>query len=226
MWTAVAEQLLAQRRVDAVGADHDVGAEPRAVGQMQRDTLGRLGKGGSPRAEPDGHRVVAQDRLGQGAMEIAAVHHPVGCAIMLDRAGAEVEQIPGLARAEQPDFLAGRLGHDAPHDVVEPERDQHPRPVGAELQAGAELAKLGCLLDDADIEAAPPARQRGDQPGDAGASDQNVLDCHATCGADPNEGSRLGYDYRKIRRMNRGFGARQRPRRLERRKVEVPAGAS
>ena len=104
-------------------------------------------------------------------MQIAAMDRDVGEAVAGDRLGAKVEQLPGLAGVPQPDFLAGRNHLHRGEIVLEPERMQHPRAVGADLDAGADLAQFFGLLVDRDIDATPQQRQRGSEPPDAAPDD-------------------------------------------------------
>ena len=52
---------------------------------------------------------------------------------------------------------------------------QHARAVGADLHAGADLAQLGRLLVDLDLDAAPQQGERAGQPADAGADDDDRI---------------------------------------------------
>ncbi len=70
--------------------------------------------------------------------------------------------------------MAIRLEGDRLERLVEAEGDQHPHGVGAELDAGADLAKLIRLLIDGDVEAALP---QGDRGGEAAKPASHDCDC-------------------------------------------------
>ena len=125
--------------------------------------------------EMDRVRPLAPDRVEQHGVQIAAVEHHVGKAVALDRDRAEIEQLPGLAGAPEPDLLAGDDDAEPLGRRAEPQRIEHAGAVRADLDAGAELLQLGRLLIDIDADALPDQRQRRGQSADAGADDGNVL---------------------------------------------------
>ena len=125
--------------------------------------------------EMDRVRLLAADRIEQHGMQIAAVKHHVGKSVALDRDRAEIEQLPGLAGAPEPDFLAGDDDAEPLRRLAEAQRIEHARAVGADLHAGAELLELRRLLVDVDADALPDQRQRGGQAADAGADDRNRI---------------------------------------------------
>ena len=168
------EQVRAQARVHAVGADHDVAGNAPAVLELEHDAIAPVGAGDAARAQVDGARLGALHRLPQHAMEIAAMHHPVGRAEALERIAAEVEQRPGLAGAPEPDLLGRRLRHHLAHGRAEAQRDQDARAIRSELDAGADFAQLVGLLEHLDVEAALQQRQRRGQAAEAGAGDQDA----------------------------------------------------
>ena len=114
-------------------------------------------------------RPLAPDRVEQHGMQVAAVEHHVGKAVALDRDRAEIEQLPGLAGAPEPDFLAGDDDAERSSRFAEAERIEHARAVRADLHPGAELLQLRRLLIDIDAEALPDQRQRRGQSADAAA---------------------------------------------------------
>ena len=132
--------------------------------------------------EMDRVRPLAADRVEQHGVQIAAVEHHVGKAVALDRDRAEIEQLPGLAGAPEPDLLAGDDDAEPLGRLAEAQRIEHARAVRADLHAGAELLQLGRLLIDIDADALPDQRQRRGQAADAGADDGNVLVCHGAIG--------------------------------------------
>src|SRR5204862_4961506 len=98
-------------------------------------------------------------------------------AVAFDRDRAEIEQLPGLASAPEPNLLAGDDNAEPLSLRPEPQRVEHSRAVRADLHAGAELLQLRRLLIDIDADALPDQRQRRGQSPDAGADDCNVLVC-------------------------------------------------
>ncbi len=75
--------------------------------ELDGDGILVLRDAGAFAIEVDRVRPLAADRVEQHGMQVAAVEHHVGKAIALDRDRAEIEQLPGLAGAPEPDFLAG-----------------------------------------------------------------------------------------------------------------------
>ena len=59
--------------------------------------------------------------------------------------------------------------------VLQAERMQHARAVGADLHAGADLAQFARLLVDLDLDPAPDQRERAGEPADAAADDEDVV---------------------------------------------------
>jgi len=69
----------------------------------------------------------------------------------------------------------GRRPHaDAIHRGLEPEADQQARGVGADLDAGPDLADAGRLLVDVHVEAGLQEMQGGSQAADAAAYDDDA----------------------------------------------------
>src|SRR5712692_5458358 len=122
--------------------------------------------------------LLAAHGVAEHAQKIRPVHREVGKAVARDRFGAEIEQLPGLARAPQPHFLAGRLARQRLERLADAERVEHARAVGAQLQAGADFAQLRCLLVDVDIEALVEQRERRREATDAAARDEDVRSAH------------------------------------------------
>ena len=126
-------------------------------------------------AEPDRVRPLAADGVGERRLQIAAMHEDVRRAVALLRDRAEVEGRPGLAGVPQPRRLAGGEELRRCERVLQAERMQHARAVGADLHAGADLAQLMRLLVDFDLDPAPDQRQRAGEPADAAADDEDVV---------------------------------------------------
>src|SRR5437868_1153100 len=83
--------------------------EPFSVQDSTRQSRSTIVKTGAARIEPDRIRFQGAHRIDQDSMQVGAVDHEIGRAVARDRLAAEVEQLPGLARIPEPDFLAGRL---------------------------------------------------------------------------------------------------------------------
>src|SRR5882762_7961708 len=122
----------------------------------------------------DGVRLFPPYGLGQHAEEIRPIHGEVGIPVALDRDGAEIEQLPGLAGAPEPDFLAGRLAGKRFELVADAQLMKHARAVRGELQSGAHFLQLRGLFVDVDVAAAPEQRERRREPADAAAGNQNT----------------------------------------------------
>src|SRR6266850_4862316 len=122
----------------------------------------------------DGVRLFPPYGLGQHAEEIRPIHGEVGIPVALDRDGAEIEQLPGLAGAPEPDFLAGRLAGKQFKLVANAQLMKRARAVRSELQSGAHFLQLRRLLIDLDVAAAPEQRERRREPADAAAGNQDT----------------------------------------------------
>jgi len=105
-------------------------------------------------------------------LQVAAMDHPVRRAVALRR----------RAERDADDFAAGpadqhaqcrRRGDVPPQSLAETEIDQGARGVGRELDAGAGFFKPLRLLQDDDAETAARQRQRGGEPANTGAGDDN-----------------------------------------------------
>jgi len=171
----IADQVLADHRLDAVGADHRVGLVAVAFGVGDFDAFfvlfdaGDLGRG----AKAD-QRVLLH-RFQDGQMDVGAVDHGVGAAETLAEGGAGVDA-HHFARVD-------RVHHD---DVVgedralarrgaHAQRIERGEGVGAELDAGADLADVRGLLQQLHRDALARQRQRRGQAADAAAHDDDGL---------------------------------------------------
>ena len=96
----------------AVGADQRVAADALAIGERERDAVTVIREADATRIEPDRVPASARSPPRSARVQVGAMHHEVRRAVARDRLGAEIEQLPGLARVPQPDLLAGRLAPD------------------------------------------------------------------------------------------------------------------
>src|SRR5687768_279828 len=106
-------------------------------------------------------------------MQVIAVDRDVGEAVLRHRQRAKIEKLPRLAGVPQADLFAAGLAGDVHDLLLEAEREQDARSVGADLDAGADLAKLGRLLEDLHVEPLPQEPQRRCQPADATPNDRD-----------------------------------------------------
>jgi hypothetical protein len=108
-------------------------------------------------------------------VQIGAMQHEMRRAKALDVLVAEIEPVPGLARAPVPQLAT--LGPDL-HPAerrFQAEREQDARAVGADLDAGADLPELARLLVDLDVDAAREQGERRGQATDARADHDDLL---------------------------------------------------
>src|SRR5262249_14398995 len=102
-----AEHRKASARLDPVGTNDDGSGGGLAVFECDRDAASILGDVDALASEMDRIRALKPDRLEQRHVQVAAMEHHIGKAVALDRHRAEVEQLPGLTGAPEPDLLAG-----------------------------------------------------------------------------------------------------------------------
>ncbi len=172
-----AEQLFADDRMDTVSADQRIAGDALAVRKTQRDASSVIVEAGAARIEPDRIGLDRAHRIDQHLVQVGAMDHEIGRAVARDRLGAEIEQLPGLARVPEPDLLAGRLAPDLAQRALQPEREQHARAVRRNLHARAKLGEPRRLLVDLDVVAVAQQCERGREPADTRADDQ---DAHST----------------------------------------------
>ncbi len=191
------------------------------------------------RVQVDGVALFAAHGVAEYAQEIGPVHREVGKAVAGDRFGAEIEQLPRLARAPQPHFLAGRLARQRFQRLADAERVEHARAVGAQLQAGADFAQLRCLLVDVDIEALVEQRERRREAADAAAGNEDMRNAHhpdaghlpggpQTACAPPGRTRRATFSARQARPARTGCPGRRwrRKCRARRRSCRQPRSAA
>ena len=91
-------------------------------------------------------------------MQVAAMEHHEGRAVTLDALRAEIEKIPYLPRAPEPDFLAGDDDANILNLGTEPQRIENFRPVRRDLHTRPKFLQLGRLLIDGNVDAMPQQR--------------------------------------------------------------------
>ena len=79
------EQRRAHRRADAVGADRERAFDGFTVLERHRDAAVALRQRRKTAAEPDRIGPLAADRIGEGGVQVAAVHEDVRRAVALLR---------------------------------------------------------------------------------------------------------------------------------------------
>ena len=169
-----AEKHLAGERVNAVGADERIATHLCPIRELQPHAFSVLAESQAGRSEVDCSRLLAPYRIRQYGEQIGPIHGEVGIPVALDRDGAEIEQLPGLAGTPEPDFLAGRLAGKQFKLVADAQLMKHARAVRSELQSGAHFLQLRRLFIDVDVAAAPEQRERRGEPADPAAGNQNT----------------------------------------------------
>jgi hypothetical protein len=163
-----AEQQFADERVDAVGAHYHLGLDAGAVSEGCLDVVAVVDQVGELVTEMD---PVAGQRPGQGGEQVGPVDlvlgEPEGG---LQRSGQRGAQ-QGAAVVPAP-LMPGRRLHASPGQLLgQPEPMQHPGGVGAEVDAGTDLAQHRRLLVHLDVNARLQQRQGGAEAADAAADD-------------------------------------------------------
>lgn len=153
----------------SIGTDEDV-APHFTVFQMESDAARILREARAFRTQAD----PVAERRGEHVQQVWTVDGEVRIAIALDRDLAEVEELPGLARVPQADFLARGLAGKRLERLADAKRVERACAVGTELQAGADFPQLRRLLVDLDLAALAQCRERGREPADAGTGDENL----------------------------------------------------
>ncbi|MNT32959.1 hypothetical protein D3C72_1688650 [compost metagenome] len=161
-----AQQRLADARVDAVRADHDVGLFDRAVGEAQLHHVALVGDAFQLLVE---EQRVGSHGVGQQLVEIAAVHGQVAGAVVPLRvvaqrdlrdhfAGQAVAAVPVVGVAAH--VVERVLDADAPHDL------HH---VGPHVDACSQARERRCLFIQPDLEAGSLQQGGRGRPSESGA---------------------------------------------------------
>ena len=167
------KQTFANLRVNPVRAD-DIRGTHRFPGIEAHHCVPlERGDAGAALAQMDGVRLQSADRVRQHCVQVGAVKHHVGRAVALSRDRAQLEPVPGLARAPVTNLSPRGKHLDAVQRCLETERVENPGAVCADLNAGADLSQLRRLLIHVDIEPLPQKRQCRSQAADAGPDDGN-----------------------------------------------------
>jgi hypothetical protein len=166
----------AQAGPQPVGAhERDPGLDRGAAAQAQRraHAVGMQDEILDPRAEPKRDIGVRAHRVDQRRLQVAAMDRPVRRAVARFD-GLPERDVCKVAAAHGHD--RDRVGRDGEisQPVLQPEREQHARGVGRELDAGPDIGEGFGLLQERDAEARLRERQRRGQSADAGACDDDV----------------------------------------------------
>ncbi len=175
----VAEQAAADLGMYPVGADDELCPHAAPIDEAQADAVPVLLQARQLGAEHDGVRLRGAHSLGQDPVQVMPVQGQIGKAIERHRRRSRVEGLPRLARVPQADDLLGGNHRHPHHLALQTEVEEHRGPVGAELQAGSDLAQFRRLLVDGDV--TPPAdqRQSGGQAAQPGPDDGDAAKAHA-----------------------------------------------
>src|SRR6267378_1052697 len=173
-----AEKRLPDARVDAVGADERVAPRLGPIGEAQPYMFAVLAQAAALCTQVDGVGLFPLHRARQHAEEIGPIHGEVRIPVALDRDGTEIEQLPGLAAAPEPHFLAGRLAGERLELLADAQLMKHARAVRSELQSGAHFLQLRRLFVDLDVAAAFQQRERRGKPADPAPGNQNTRPHH------------------------------------------------
>ena len=146
----LAEQLLADHRVDAVGGDQHMAVQVVAVFHMHGDAVVVLGEAGAVHPEP--HRLGGQgvgENLDQvGAVDVVQRRAPALRAFLAQRRHVQQLAVADITHVER--LRDHRLGR---HGLLQTELAQHHRTVAGDLDAGADLGKLRGLFNDGRVDA-------------------------------------------------------------------------
>src|SRR5215470_5674988 len=163
-----AEQQMAHTRMDAVGADHKVGLGGTAVLEARDNARLVLDQIDEPVSDMNALlRYGGTQELG----EIAAVEVIVGRPEGRFDLGAERRALQGAAVVPAALVHGERPHTHFVHCRLESEANEQARGIGADLDAGADLADPRRLLVDLDVEAGLQEVQGGGEPAEAAADD-------------------------------------------------------
>src|SRR6185437_1865379 len=112
-------------------------------------------------------------RLTQHLLQIGAMHRVMRRAVAR-AGGAEILHAPALVAVPDAQIDLAGDDTDAIELFAEAELAQHARAVGGDLDAGAELAERRRLIEDRNRIAAAQQSERGGEPANARANDENT----------------------------------------------------
>ncbi len=159
------DDKVAHQRVDAVGADHRIGARARAVGEGEIDLAGGVVDSGELLAEMD---AVGGNGRGERVVQIGAVHAEIGRAKQAFRHRQLARHHAGVPDAVE---VRVRREGDAAQALLDADAAQHLHRVRHHLNARADAREARRLLVDLRRDA-DPAQRRGDgEPAHVGADD-------------------------------------------------------
>ena len=163
-----AEQRGAHVRVDAVGADQHVDVGDRAVVERDLDTVAVVSEAPEPVADMQALRRQGTHQRGQ---QVGAVGLVMREAERLDHHVPErrAQQRPPVVPAA---LVEGQRAHAHTRQVVaQAQAVEDARGVGADLDAGADLAERVRALVDVDVEPGLEQGQRRSETADAASDD-------------------------------------------------------
>src|SRR5215470_10898125 len=129
---------------------------------------------GAMRLERD--QIVILARAQQRAMDVGAMRHRVGILKALRKALVRKRNADDrLAREGTAHLHGGRTVSVGEHRILQSDLVKRPENIGAELDAGADLAELRGLLKNANRKALHGQGIARGEPADAAASDENGL---------------------------------------------------
>src|SRR5690606_23191244 len=185
---AVADQLRPYRRVDAVGADQGAALDRAAIGEQGRGAAAVLAVAGDPGM---GTQFDQFARLAGGqhrAVQVRPVDHGVRVAEAFSKGLVQgyVADLFAAERIHEPQLVdvdrAG-TGRVAEAEVVEAVES-----IGAELDAGADLAEAARLLEHDAAPARAGQAEGAGQAADAAAGDHEGAISHACSSCAPCRG--------------------------------------
>ncbi len=177
---------LAHAAVYAVGADHHVGFGRGAVLEARDHALALLLDADQTVA---GMRALPGQRRSQQRCEIAAMEMIVGRAERRLDLRSQRSALQGAAVVPAPLMHAGRPYAPRIHRVLEAETMQQPRRIGADLDAGADLAESRRRFVHMDVATRLQHRERSREPADTAANH-----CHLQTHGAKNRGERTTSD--------------------------------
>ena len=162
------EKTVADRRMNPVRADRDIGFDGCTVGEM-RDRMAGTGLGAGTFGT-QAKRAVGQ-LPDQQAQQIGAVHGEKRRTVARGDIAGPLRSGDHAAAAETSDELFLRLKPDFQRGVFDAEIPERFQRVGAEIESGADFAQFGGFLVDRDLETASMKSQRRRRPAEPAADD-------------------------------------------------------